>query len=196
MEPYYEQRAAEYDEWYMGEGLFATRERPGWDDEVERLVVFAAELPSVRTLDIAAGTGFLTRHLPGDVVAVDASMAMLRESRGRHDHPLVRSDAFALPFRDDAFDRVFTGHFYGHLEDGQRERFLAETRRVAASLVVVDAKLHEAVQPEQVQERVLNDGSRHRVYKRYFLADQLVDELGGGEVLFDGRWFVAVETRR
>ena len=67
---------------------------------------------------------------------------------------------------------------------------------MAPSLVIVDAKLHEAVEPERIQERILNDGSPHVVYKRYFTAAQLGSELGGGNILFDGRWFVAVETRR
>ena len=95
---------------------------------------------------------------------------MLAESRTRHDHPLVRADAFALPFRNDSFDRVFTGHFYGHLYPDQRARFLAEARRLAPELVVLDAALHDAVEPEQIQERILNDGSSHRVFKRYFTA--------------------------
>ena len=42
-------------------------------------------------------------------------------------------DALELPFDDQSFDRIFTGHFYGHLEDQDRHRFLAEARRVAAS---------------------------------------------------------------
>ena len=42
------------------------------------------------------------------------------------------------------------------------------------------------------QERILNDGSRWQVYKRYFEPDALADELGGGRTLFAGRWFVAV----
>ena len=52
---------------------------------------------------------------------------------------LVQGDALALPFPDDCFDRVVTGHFYGHLDEAQRTRFLAESRRVAPELVVVDA---------------------------------------------------------
>jgi demethylmenaquinone methyltransferase/2-methoxy-6-polyprenyl-1,4-benzoquinol methylase len=50
------------------------------------------------------------------------------------------------------------------------------------------------VEPEQWQERTLNDGSRHLVYKRYLGGRQLADELGG-EVLFDGTWFVAARVR-
>ena len=196
MEPYYERRAAEYDEWYTGEGLFAARDRPGWDEDVRTLLDVVASLEPVRTLDVACGTGFLTRAIRGDVVGVDASRAMLATARARHGVKAVRADAFGLPFRDRAFDRVLTGHFYGHLYPEQRARFLDEASRVAPTLVVVDAKIHDAVQPEQIQERILNDGSRHEVFKRYFTADQLASELGGGDVLMDGRWFVAVERRR
>jgi SAM-dependent methyltransferase len=196
MEPYYEQRSAEYDDWYLGGGLFAERDRPGWDEDVRALIEAVTSLSVVRTVDVACGTGFLTRHLPGRVVGIDTSAGMLAESRAGHAHPLVRGDAFALPFRDGTFERVFTGHFYGHLLPEQRARFLDEGRRVAPELVVVDAKIHPAVRAEQIQERVLNDGSSHRVFKRYFTADQLADELDGGQVLFDGRWFVMVSSGR
>ena len=42
------------------------------------------------------------------------------------------------------------------------------------------------------QERELDDGSRHRIYKRWFTAEALQAELGGGSMLFAGDWFVAV----
>jgi ubiquinone/menaquinone biosynthesis C-methylase UbiE len=193
MEPYYERRAPEYDDWYLGTGLFAGRDRPGWTEELRAVEHLVSSLPPCRTLDVACGTGFITKHLRGRVVATDASAAMLAESRARHDHPLVRADAFALPFRNDSFDRVFTGHFYGHLHPEERARFLAESRRIAPALVVFDAKIHGHVEPEQIQERVLNDGSSHHVFKRYFTASELSNELGGGRVLFEGRWFVMVE---
>jgi ubiquinone/menaquinone biosynthesis C-methylase UbiE len=196
MEPYYERRSAEYDDWYLGGGLFAERDRPGWNEDVRALIEAVASLPPARTVDVACGTGFLTRHLPGRVVGIDASAGMLAESRARHAHPLVRGDAFALPFQDSSLERVFTGHFYGHLLPEQRARFLDESRRIAPELVVVDAKIHPAVRSEQIQERVLNDGSSHRVFKRYFTTDQLADELDGGWVLFDGRWFVMVSSGR
>jgi ubiquinone/menaquinone biosynthesis C-methylase UbiE len=195
MEPYYERRAAEYDDWYLSTGLFADRERPGWEDELRAVGDVISSLPASRTLDVACGTGFITRHLPGRVIATDASAGMLAESRARHGHPLVRADAFALPFRNDSFDRVFTGHFYGHLHPEQRARFLAESRRIAPALIVLDAALRDDVEPEQTQERILNDGSSHRVFKRYFTPLELSNELGSGRVLFEGRWFVMVESR-
>src|SRR5262249_50019982 len=68
---YYDQRAAEYDEWYMGTGLFADRVRPGWHEDVRVLCEAVAALPEATTLDVACGTGFLTRHLHGEVTCLD-----------------------------------------------------------------------------------------------------------------------------
>ena len=38
------QAAREYDEWYLGQGLFAQRERPGWGEEVARVIGLAGSL--------------------------------------------------------------------------------------------------------------------------------------------------------
>jgi len=195
MRSYYDRRASEYDDWWLGTGQFAQRDRPGWADEVAQLVAVVAALPPARVLDVACGTGFLSAHLAGEVVALDQSTAMLQIAGERL--PGVRvlcGEAVPLPFHDGEFDRVFTSHFYGHLRGDERTDFLAEARRVAPQLVVVDSALREDVQPEEWQERVLDDGSRHRVYKRFFRASDLAEELGGATVLHDGRWFVAVAT--
>jgi ubiquinone/menaquinone biosynthesis C-methylase UbiE len=192
---YYDRRAPEYDDWWRGAGLFAERDRPGWEDEVESLCDAVATLEPARTLDVACGTGFLTRHLRGEVVGLDQSESMLQEARRQAPHAaFVQGDALALPFEGAAFDRVFTGNFYGHLDAEQRSRFLAEARRVAPEIVVVDSALRDDVEPETQQERVLSDGSRWEVYKRYFEPEALARELGGGETVFDGRWFVAVRS--
>ena len=196
MKAYYEHRAPEYDEWYYGVGRFDARPRPGWDEEVAALGRALAALPPVHTLDVACGTGFLTQHVRGTVVGLDQSPAMLREFRRRLPAAVtVEADVLdGLPFADAAFGRVLTGHFYGHLEPDPLGRFLAEARRIAPELVVVDSALREDVEPESVQERVLNDGTRWHVYKRYFTPDELLSELGGGRVLHSGRWFVAVAS--
>jgi len=193
MRDYYDRRAREYDDWWLGTGLFAARERPGWDREVAELVAVLERLPPARVLDVACGTGFLTRHLRGEVTALDQSPEMVAIASARLPGArVVVGDATTLPFADGSFDRVVTGHFYGHLLAGEREAFLAQARRVARELVVVDSARGAGVQPEQWQERTLDDGSRHRVYKRYFRGEGLAEELGGGSVAHDGRWFVAV----
>ena len=65
MRRYYDKRAAEYDDWWLGTGLHARRDRPGWHWEVNELIAVLAALPPARVLDVACGTGFLTQHLRG-----------------------------------------------------------------------------------------------------------------------------------
>ena len=191
MKEYYDTRAPEYDEWYLGRGLFAERDRPNWDAEIARLVDVIRSLPPRRTLDVACGTGFLTRHLRGDVVGLDQSPRMLDVAIEQAPNATyVQGDALSLPFPD----RVLTGHFYGHLQPPERERFLTEARRVAPELVVVDASRTHSDVDEHMSERVLNDGSRWEVFKRYFTGEGLAAELGGGEVLHEGDWFVVVRS--
>jgi ubiquinone/menaquinone biosynthesis C-methylase UbiE len=192
---YYDQRASEYDDWLYGVGLYADRDRPGWHEELDALRTALEALPPARTLDIACGSGFFTRYLPGEVVALDQSASMIEVARERDAAAdYVIGDALALPFPDASFKRAFTGHFYGHLDPGERERFVVEARRVAGELVVLDSALHEGVEPEEWQERLLKDGSRWQVFKRYFEPEQLAAELGGGRIVFAGRWFVAVRA--
>jgi SAM-dependent methyltransferase len=191
---YYDRRALEYDDWWLGQGLYADRERPGWEDELRRLEDVIRDLSPVRTLDVACGTGFLTRHLRGDVVGLDASERMLEVARLQAPAArFERGDALSLPFEDGAFDRVFTSYFYCHLEEEERERFLAEARRVAPELVVVASIQGDGDDSERWEERRLEDGSRWNVYKRVFEGADLADELNG-DLVFKGRWFVIVRA--
>lgn len=191
---YYAARAPEYDDWWLGTGLFAQPDRPGWAEEVAELIEVVAGLPPLSVLDVGCGTGFLTAHLGGEVTALDQSTEMLAIAATRigHGGRVICGEALPLPFVDGQFDLVFTSHLYGHLPPSEREAFVAEARRVAPGLVIVDSAIRADAEPEGWQERVLTDGSRHRIYKRHFRADELAAELGGAEVLHDGRWFVAV----
>ena len=195
MKAYYDARAQEYDDWYLGIGLYSDRERPGWEDELAGLVGAIEALTPARTLDVACGTGFLTRHLRGEIVGIDASERMLAIAQERvPEGEFLVADALELPFDDGSFDRLFTGHFYGHLEEEARVRFLGEARRVARELVIVDSSVEHSPVDEELQPRLLKDGSRWEVYKRFFSGPGLADELGGGETLFAGHWFVAVRS--
>jgi ubiquinone/menaquinone biosynthesis C-methylase UbiE len=188
---YYEARAREYDEWWLGQGLYAEHMPEDWYQEREQLEGWIVELPPVKTLDVACGTGFMTRHLRGEVVGLDQSASMLEVAREQAPNAeYVRGDALALPFDDGSFDRVFTSYFYCHLEDEDARRFRAEARRVADELVVVGT-VHEQGEKAYWAERKLSDGSRWKVFKRVFVPDELAEELGG-RVLHRSRLFVMV----
>jgi ubiquinone/menaquinone biosynthesis C-methylase UbiE len=192
---YYDRRAPEYDDWWLGRGLFADRDRPGWEEELDELAASIAALEPAHTLDVACGTGFLTQHLPGELVGLDQSARMVELARRRVPHAtFVVGDALDLPFEDASFERVFTSYFYCHLVEEERRRFLAEARRVAPELVVVGSRWDGSEPRERREERVLADGSRWEVYKRVFDPDALAAELGGGEAFHAGRWFVGVRA--
>ncbi|HEV3479531.1 MAG TPA: class I SAM-dependent methyltransferase [Gaiellaceae bacterium] len=194
MKAYYEARAGEYDDWWIGRGLYAARNRPGWEGARAALETWIAELPPARTLDVACGTGFMTRHLRGDVVGLDQSASMLEVARAQAPHAeFVAGDGLALPFDDESFERIFTSYFYCHLEDDDRGRFLAEARRVAHELVVVASVRSAGEAPARWEERQLKDGSRWQVYKRVFAPDDLAEELDG-RVLHANEYFVMVAS--
>ena len=194
MKEYYDRRAPEYDDWWLGRGLFAGRERPGWEEELEAVGAVLGALPPARTLDIACGTGFITQHLAGDVVGLDQSASMIAIARDRLPQAeFVVGDALELPFPNASFGRVHASFFYCHLEEPERLRFLAEARRVAPELIVFASRPGPDEPLERWEERVLQDGSRWPVFKRVFEPETLAGELGG-DVLHAGHWFVVARS--
>jgi demethylmenaquinone methyltransferase/2-methoxy-6-polyprenyl-1,4-benzoquinol methylase len=160
-------------------------------DDLALLVEWCAAGPGRKVLDVATGGGHTARALREAgcvVVTVDSAPGML---------PDVVSRAEALPFADDSFERVVSGHFYGHLDAAQRAAFLGEARRIAPELVLVDASRAHSEVDEDWSERLLSDGSRWEVFKRWFEPEALLAEMGGkGDVLHAGDWFVVVRSPR
>ena len=193
MKEYYEARAPEYD----ATTYELARRVPAMADDLAALERFVSELAPARVLDVACGTGWLTRFLRGRVVVLDASESMLRLARQRlSDALFIHGAAPLLPFLEDSFARVFTSHFYNHLEDGDARRaFVREVFRVADEMVVVEQPWRDGLHSEGREERPLRDGSVHEVYKRYLTARALADELGG-EVVLETATFIAVRSTR
>src|SRR6266702_513384 len=73
--------------------------------------------------------------------ALTARSTMLDIARTRvPDARLVLAGFPPLPFPDASFDTLFTANFYGLLRPDERAAFLAEARRVARELVVLDLR--------------------------------------------------------
>jgi SAM-dependent methyltransferase len=189
---YYDRRAPEYDATSY-EVMRASEDAA----DLERLEEFLAELPPGRIVDIACGTGWLTRFLRGVVVGVDQSEAMLRIARARvPEARFVRATVPPLPFEDDSFDLAVAAHIYCHLEDEDvRREFVSEALRVAPQLIVVAQVWRHGLEEETWETRSLGDGSRHRVFKRYFMPERLATELRGS-IALEMASFVAVSTAR
>ncbi|MEU4040943.1 class I SAM-dependent methyltransferase [Streptomyces antibioticus] len=91
---------------------------------------------AARLLDVACGTGIVTRRLaagrPGlRVTGVDLSPAMARQAAARLPGTIVRADSRRLPFPDGVFDAV-TSVWLLHLveDEGDARRIVAECARV------------------------------------------------------------------
>ena len=190
MKRYYDRRAPEYDRSIPGIGDVAQSKEMVEDRSA--LLRAISRLPPGRVLDVGCGTGYLTQHLGGEVVGLDQSAAMLDIARERVPWAhFVLGDALNMQFADGSFDLIFASSFYGLLREAERERFLDEARRIAGEIVVVEPTqlFSQGGQREGWEERVLSDGSRYTIYRRYFAAEGLAEELGG-RVLLAGRWVV------
>lgn len=179
MRAYYEQRADEYDQWYLREGRFADRADPQrWHAEVAALRERVAAFGDGRLLEVAAGTGWWTQHLArrAAVTAIDYAPAMLGQLGARLrqqslEAGRVRADAYRLPFAAGSFDCCFFGFWLSHVPYQRLGEFLAELRRVVrpgGRAMVVDSapwQPEHAPGVEYFHERILNDGTRHEVLK-------------------------------
>ena len=189
MNSYYDLRAPEYD----ATTYELVQQDPAGRRDLGALEQLLAGLPPGRVLDIGCGTGWLTQFLRGQVVALDQSGSMLELARRRvPDAVFVLADVPPLPFPPGSFDRALASHVYSHIEGAdEREAFVTEAQRVATELIIVEQAWQAELPREGWERRPLADGSEHDVFKRYFTAKELADELGA-EVILDTPMFVAV----
>jgi SAM-dependent methyltransferase len=196
---YYDRRAPDYDGSVSGTQRYFASLGVDADPEViraerEQLSHLVSHLKPTSFVDIGAGPGVFTGLLPGRGFALDQSESALRRLRGEAvGVPVVRGDSSALPLADKAVGRIFAGHLYGHLEEDERVVFLAEARRVADELVILDSGRPPGAKAAEWQTRGLADGTSYTVYKRHFTVDELVAEVGG-EPLFSGSYYILVRS--
>jgi len=120
------------------------RTRPPYSAEViERAARELALTSSSTVLDLAAGTGTLTRALRehfAHVVAVEPDERM----RAQFDGEVLAGTAESIPLPDDSVDAVFVGEAF-HWFDA--EHALAEVGRVGGGLAVLTRSWGETEQP-------------------------------------------------
>ena len=90
---------------------------------------------------------------------------------------------------------MFSSHFYGRLHEPERLRFLDEAHRVAPSVMLVDTPYQTDRAAEGPQHRELLDGTSYTIYKKYFRPEELLEEIGGGQILLSTKWYLVVERQ-
>jgi len=163
-------------------------------DSVRRLL---RGLPATTYLDIGCGpTGDFTSQLSGTGCAMDQSEAVLRLLGRRLPRlPLLRADAMRLPVADNSIGRVFISHLYGLLLPDESAELLAEVRRVASEMVILDSGRPPGTEREGWQTRSLPDRTSYPIFRRHLDVETLADEIGG-DPLFSGKYFVMASAPR
>ncbi|MBI5876405.1 MAG: class I SAM-dependent methyltransferase [Chloroflexi bacterium] len=208
MQAYYDDRAGEYDDWYLHVGMYDDpphNER--WQVEVGIMTGWVQAFAHGRLLEIASGTGWWTRRLArrAQVTTLDYSPAMIGVLRARlaaegARADVSRGDAYRLPFRSGGFNACFFGFWLSHVPSPLLDGFFAEVARViqpGGAVLIVDSKPFRGEAPgvELKQERILNDGSRHAIVKVYHTPETLAGLLSrygdGVDTWSSGSYFTA-----
>jgi demethylmenaquinone methyltransferase/2-methoxy-6-polyprenyl-1,4-benzoquinol methylase len=200
---YYRARAAEYDEWWERRGRYdrGAKQAAQWRAE-EQVVDVALEQFAARgdVLELAAGTGIWTAKLvrtAASITVVDASPEMLAINRERVaaacaargiDYVQLGADLFRWhPVR--TWDVVFFAFWLSHVPPERFDSFCTSVRTSLTPegrVFFVDSLPDRASQasdhslPEAgdiVVSRRLNDGSVHRIVKRFLRPEELEADL-------------------
>jgi ubiquinone/menaquinone biosynthesis C-methylase UbiE len=138
-------------------------------------VVAALELaPTAIVVDVGAGSGALVpsiRHAApdGTVIAVDASLEMLRAARDRTDALVAHADALALPVRAASADAVLLAFVLFHLNDpGQALAEAARTLRAGGVVGTVTWANESALAAYTVWDQTLTEAGALPLSPRRF----------------------------
>ncbi len=212
--PYYEARAAEYDDWYLRRGRYAhgPAQDLAWQMELDAATTWLDGLPlRGEIVELAAGTGWWSALLAtkGELHAYDAAEAPLDRARDRllahrlRAHLHVR-DAWAAP--DRPVDALFAGFWLSHVPRSRLGEFLALARawlKPGALLVAIDSLADPAsgtvdrlpAPGPDLSRRRLADGREFTIPKVHYTPAELASALaaagfGSVDVRTTGRFFL------
>lgn len=183
---YYDERAPEFEEIYMlGKGPASISDPDAYKAEVKTLSAIVAKTCAGNLIDIACGTAFWLPHYAAQcshITLLDQSEAMLSESRKtveflglEYKSSFISGDILNYKLDCSPFDCALIGFFISHLTDKQEQRFFQKLKSILkphGKFLILDSVWNEARaktrKQEGTQERVLNDGRRFQIYKKYF----------------------------
>lgn len=208
---YYNERAAEYDQWWLRIGRYDRGEAENdiWFTEQEQVRAAFDTLDwSGDIVELAGGTGIWTEWLSkraSSVTILDGSLEMIEINRARltagqlaDKTSYQRLDLFEWsPER--VWDGLFVGYFLSHVPSEHYEQMLAAIAaaiRPGGVFAMIDGRREERSSspdqpppgPEtQVMTRRLNDGREFTIVKRYDEPDELRQALARHGIAADVR---------
>lgn len=221
---YYEDRAPEYDDVWYRRGIYdlGPEGNRRWFEETARLeAAVDAFQPEGTVLELAAGTGLITRHLAphaSRLIAIDAAEGALAANRARlgAEYPIeyVHADLFEWEPPDGVrFDAIVFTFLISHVLPERFEEFWDRLRGWLApgGRVFFTDDLHGAEHrastvgqatddgPDFTLRRHLTDGREYTIVKVFYEPDELRDRLAvlgwRAEVTTTGReFFLAIAS--
>ena len=181
---YYNERAEEYDDVYLGKGP-AIPHPQLYRKDAGKISNIISSFGRGHIIDIGCGTGFWLPHYAQNckkITLIDVSEKMISECKRRASKlnavnkcNYVKGNFFELDFKQHLFDSVLVGFFLSHLTQKMEKVFFEKLRHITtpkAQVFVIDTLWNKIRQQyrkkEGIYERVLNDGHKFRIYKRYF----------------------------
>lgn len=189
---YYNERAPEYDDIYLGKARGAL-DPLLYQKDIEKIGELCRHFGCGHTIDIGCGTGFWLSYYAGNcerILLCDTSENMLAQCEIRVKElglsnrcNFIKGDFFEYDFSESSFDSCFVGFFISHLFLEWERRFFTKLRKIlkpTARIMFVDSawskERKKCREKEGMQERILRNGRTFKVYKRYLNTSD-IDEI-------------------
>lgn len=189
---YYDERAQEYDEIYVGKGP-AIPNLLDYKKDVTLISNIVSTFGKGHLVDIACGTGFWMSYYAkncSQITFSDQSDKMLSESKmravklGLNDKcHFAQGNFFEVSLGNYLFDCALVGFFISHIPLEQEQTFFSKLKKILkpnGQLMLIDSAWSSIRakyrKKEGMQERLLSDGRKFTIYKRYFDKSD-IDEL-------------------
>ncbi len=180
---YFDERAEEYDDIYAGKGPAIQHYGGMYVKDFAQIGEAVSDFGGKHLIDIACGTAYWTPFYASkcdEITCLDQSANMLSQAQTRiKDQNLkppkfIHADFFDIDLGTDVFDRAFVSILLSHLSRDQEIGFFERLKQIlqpGGELMVIDSlwnsRRSKYRKQESVEERVIKDGRKFKVFKRY-----------------------------
>lgn len=190
MNKYYDERADEYDDIYLGKGPASVKDPDAYQNDVRHVKsILEKQKCSGNVIDVPAGTAFWMDSYyknAESILLIDQSSNMLEQSKSRAASfgvedkcTFIKADILTLDELPLSADYVICGFLISHFNDVKEKHFfnfLKKSISVSGQIFVIDSTWNDERADklkEGLQSRKLNDGTEFEIYKKYFDKDEI-----------------------